>query len=117
MEGERPWQQDASVETEILDEDLLFSPGGTSPAPRRAQHAKEPLPGRRRGSLTSGMLDEPNMPDAAAEKSSGKGSKWSKVAEMVPARVERFGCRATESFESLNDQNLVKFCQNSAKFS
>ena len=27
---------------------------------------------------------------------------------LVHCRVERFGCRATESFESLNDQNSVK---------
>ena len=30
--------------------------------------------------------------------------------------VERFGCRATESFESLHIRIPLKFCQNSGKF-
>ena len=40
-------------------------------------------------------------------------------ATTATGRVERFGRRATESFESLNDQNsqiLSKSCQNSGKF-
>ena len=32
-----------------------------------------------------------------------------------PSRVERFGCRATESFESLHIRIRSKFCQNSGK--
>ena len=36
---------------------------------------------------------------------------------FVRNRVERFGCRATESFESLHIRIRSKFCQNAGKFS
>ena len=39
----------------------------------------------------------------------------SKLAD-ASIRVERFGCRATESFESLQLRIRSKFCQNSGKF-
>ena len=35
----------------------------------------------------------------------------------APTRVERFGCRATESFESLQIRIRSKLCQNSGKLS
>ena len=40
------------------------------------------------------------------------------VVGLLPKlfRVERFGCRATESFESFHIRIRSKFCQNSGKF-
>ena len=37
-----------------------------------------------------------------------------RIHEVI-SRVERFGCRATESFESLHIRIRSKFCQNSGK--
>ena len=51
--------------------------------------------------------------------SGGLGIWWTRFQARTgsPSRVERYGSRATVSFESLHIRIPLKFCQNSAKLS